>query len=162
MLLINIILFFGDVGFAKKCEKADSLITQCGTPGYVAPEIVTGDPYGLKADTWSLGVILYILLCGYPPFNAKNQKSLFKLIKRGLYQFHDSHWTHVSEGAKEMIAHLLLVDPEQRLSASDALRTKWMNESSETLRSLDLTPNLYELRKFNAKRKVKQAILAVS
>ena len=149
-------------GFAKKCENRDSLMTQCGTPGYVAPEIVTGSHYDLKVDNWSLGVIMYIILCGYPPFNAKNQKSLFKLIKRGLYEFHDQHWSHISDEAKEFISKLLLVDPSKRLSATDALGTKWMNQNAATLRGVDLTSNLGELRKFNAKRKVKQAILAVS
>ena len=123
---------------------------------------MNGNRYNVKVDNWSLGVIMYILLCGYPPFNAKNQKSLFKLIKRGLYEFHDQHWSGVSNEAKEFISNLLLVDPSKRSSATDALKSKWMNQSSANLRGIDLTSNLVELRKFNAKRKVKQAILAVS
>ncbi len=107
-------------------------------------------------------MIVYILLCGYPPFNAKNQKSLFRLIKRGLYEFHDEHWSKISNEAKDFVSHLLLVDPVKRLSANGALETNWMRQDSEALRNFDLTPNLDEFRKFNAKRKVKQAVLAVS
>ena len=75
-------------GFAKKVTSEECLLTQCGTPGYVAPEILRGVPYGQKADMWSLGVIAYILIGGYPPFIEQNQSKLFRKIKRGSYEFH--------------------------------------------------------------------------
>jgi calcium/calmodulin-dependent protein kinase I len=78
-----------DFGFAKRCPKSNCLTTQCGTPGYVAPEILEGTPYDMKADMWSLGVIVYILLGGYPPFIEQNQRELFRKIRKGQYEFHE-------------------------------------------------------------------------
>jgi serine/threonine protein kinase len=78
-----------DFGFAKRCPKPNCLTTQCGTPGYVAPEILEGTPYDMKADMWSLGVIVYILLGGYPPFIEQNQRELFRKIRKGQYEFHE-------------------------------------------------------------------------
>ena len=78
-----------DFGFAKKCLRPQSLKTQCGTPGYVAPEILEGTPYDTQADLWSLGVIMYILLGGYPPFIEQNQRDLFRKIRKGQYEFHE-------------------------------------------------------------------------
>lgn len=99
-----------DFGFAKRVFIPNSLTTQCGTPGYVAPEILEGVPYDTKADMWSVGVILYILLGGYPPFIEKNQKDLFRKIRRGQYEFHEEYWGGVSQGAKDLISSLLTVD----------------------------------------------------
>ena len=78
-----------DFGFAKKCLRPQSLKMQCGTPGYVAPEILEGTPYDTQADLWSLGVIMYILLGGYPPFHERNQRDLFRKIRKGQYEFHE-------------------------------------------------------------------------
>ncbi len=135
-------------------------MTQCGTPGYVAPEIVKGIPYGTKVDMWSLGVILYILIAGYPPFNGKTQKDLFRMIRRGKYQFHEQFWGGVSDEAKDLVSHLLVVEPKSRYSATDALSSDWML-SDMVSKQTDLRGSLLAFRKFNAKRKVKQAVLAV-
>ena len=78
-----------DFGFAKKVYEKNSLTTQCGTPGYVAPEILEGTPYDERADMWSVGVILYILLGGYPPFIESTQRDLFRKIRKGEYEFHE-------------------------------------------------------------------------
>jgi calcium/calmodulin-dependent protein kinase I len=86
-------LKIADFGFAKKCMRPASLTTQCGTPGYVAPEILSGTPYDTKSDLWSLGVIVYILLGGYPPFIEQNQRDLFRKIRKGQYEFHEGSWT---------------------------------------------------------------------
>jgi len=80
-----------DFGFAKRVTSPNSLTTQCGTPGYVAPEILEGKPYDTQADMWSLGVIVYILLGGYPPFIEQNQRELFRKIRKAQYQFHDEY-----------------------------------------------------------------------
>lgn len=106
-----------DFGFAKKCPNPNSLKTQCGTPGYVAPEILEGQPYDTQADMWSLGVIVYILLGGYPPFIEQNQRDLFRKIRKGDYEFHEEYWGQVSEDAKTMISALLTVNPTKRLNA---------------------------------------------
>lgn len=138
------------------------MLTQCGTPGYVAPEILHGVPYGTKVDMWSLGVITYILLGGYPPFIEKHQKELFKKIKNGKFEFHKEYWESVSPQAKAFISRLLTVDPNKRISSSDALRTAWIQGGDEQLAGYDLGNNLTQFRKYNAKRKLRQAVLTVS
>ena len=85
-----------DFGFAKKVFEKNSLSTQCGTPGYVAPEILEGTPYDERADMWSVGVILYILLGGYPPFIESTQRDLFKKIRKGEYEFHEGNFLILS------------------------------------------------------------------
>lgn len=104
-----------DFGFAKKLDFAEGgLNTACGTPGYVAPEILQGKKYGKGVDIWSIGVITYILLCGYPPFHDDNHNALFRKIKRGKYQFDSPYWDGVSDEAKDIINLMLIVDPDQR------------------------------------------------
>ncbi len=102
-----------DFGFAKKDFNAD-LTTACGTPGYVAPEILKGEPYGKAVDIWSIGVITFILLCGYPPFHDENQKRLFTAIKLGAYKFDSPYWDDVSADAKDFISKMLVVNPTDR------------------------------------------------
>jgi calcium/calmodulin-dependent protein kinase I len=150
-----------DFGFAKKVSSSKCLLTQCGTPGYVAPEILHGVPYGTKADLWSLGVITYILLGGYPPFIEQNQRELFKKIKRGQYEFHVEYWGQISKEAKDLIAGMLTVDPDKRISASRALQDPWITGSDEMLAGNDLGANLDQFRRYNAKRKVRQAVLTL-
>jgi len=150
-----------DFGFAKKVLTPNSLTTQCGTPGYVAPEILEGVAYDTKSDMWSLGVIVYILLGGYPPFIEQNQRELFRKIRKGQYEFHEEYWGSVSDDAKDLISCLLTVQPAKRLSADGALRHKWMTQDGDVLAAQDLGTNLSELKKYNAKRKFKAAVTAV-
>jgi calcium/calmodulin-dependent protein kinase (CaM kinase) II/calcium/calmodulin-dependent protein kinase I len=150
-----------DFGFAKKVFTPNSLTTQCGTPGYVAPEILEGVPYDTKSDMWSLGVIIYILLGGYPPFIEQNQRELFRKIRKGQYEFHDEYWSAVSADAKDLISSLLTVDPNKRLSAEEAKKHKWMVKDGDVLAAQNLDTNLSELKKYNAKRKFKAAVNAV-
>lgn len=147
-----------DFGFAKRALTENCLTTQCGTPGYVAPEILEGSRYGTKADMWSLGVIMYILLGGYPPFIDQNQRDLFRKIRKGQYEFHPEYWGQVSKEAKKLISSLLTVDPRKRLSAEEALKSPWIMGSDEMLAGKDLGTNLKELQKFNGKRKFKAAV----
>lgn len=150
-----------DFGFAKKCLAPKSLVTQCGTPGYVAPEILEGVPYDMQADMWSLGVIVYILLGGYPPFIEKNQRELFRKIRKGQYEFHAEYWGQVSKPAKDLIRSLLTVDPSKRYSSKDALRDAWINAGASDLQQIDLGTNLEKFKAFNAKRKFKAAVTSV-
>lgn len=151
-----------DFGFAKKAVTPCSLTTQCGTPGYVAPEILEGVPYDTKADMWSLGVIMYILLGGYPPFIESNQKELFRKIRKGQYEFHEEYWSPVSNEAKDLISSLLTVDPSKRLSADAAMNNPWIRSIDEKLlEDKDLGKNLSALRAFNAKRKFRSTVQTV-
>lgn len=150
-----------DFGFAKKAPNDACLRTQCGTPGYVAPEILEGVPYGVKADMWSLGVIVYILLGGYPPFVEQNQRELFRKIRKGQFEFHEEYWGCVSTEAKGLISALLTVKATQRLSADGTLVNSWVTEGDDVLGGKDLGKNLIELRKFNGKRKFRAAIHAL-
>merc|ERR1711972_881632 len=94
-----------DFGLAGDLKNGP-LSTPCGTAHYVAPEVLASKPYDCKADMWSLGVIIYMLLCGFPPFfDAQgNQKRLYKLIKLGKYRFPSPYWDYVSENAKDLCA----------------------------------------------------------
>lgn len=150
-----------DFGFAKKCLEPASLTTQCGTPGYVAPEILEGTPYDTKVDMWSMGVIVYILLGGYPPFIEQNQRDLFRKIRKGQYEFHEEYWGQVSKEAKQLISALLTVSSSKRLSADNALKHTWITQSDEVLESQDLGVNLDQFKKFNAKRKFKAAVKTI-
>jgi len=150
-----------DFGFAKKVLTPNSLTTQCGTPGYVAPEILEGLPYDTKADMWSIGVILYILLGGYPPFIEKNQRVLFRRIRNADYQFHEEYWGTISSDAKGLICLLLTKDPAKRITASEALENKWICEEDVNLGSSNLGKNLDRLKAFNAERKFKAGVKAI-
>ena len=116
-----------DFGFAVKVSGMSSLTTQCGTPGYVAPEILMAQKYGKPVDMWSIGVITYILLGGYPPFHDDNQRNLFKKIKKADFEFHPENWSSVSEEAKDLIKRLLTLNPEQRLTVDEALHHSWVH-----------------------------------
>ena len=157
-------LKIADFGFAKRLGAGgeESLTTQCGTPGYVAPEILEGVPYGTQSDMWSIGVIIYILLGGYPPFIEQDQKKLFYRIRKGNYEFHDEYWGSVSKDAKSLISSMLTVDPKKRITAKDALGNSWINGSDAKLAAMDLGKNLEEFKKFNAKRKFKAAVKGVT
>ena len=151
-----------DFGFAKRVKGNLSLSTQCGTPGYVAPEILKGDKYGLAVDMWSIGVITYILLGGYPPFHDENQTQLYKKIKSGDFVFHPEYWDVVSKEAKDLITRMLTVDHEKRMTAKDALNHPWIHDMSDgELQSHDLHGTIDEIKKFNARRKLKGTIKAV-
>lgn len=150
-----------DFGFAKKVKSPNSLTTQCGTPGYVAPEILEGKPYDTQADMWSLGVIVYILLGGYPPFIEQNQRELFRKIRKGQYEFHEEYWGQVSDDAKNLISKLLTVSPSQRYDAKGTLENSWIGADDKKLLGQDLKVNLEQFKKFNAKRKFKAAVKTV-
>jgi len=150
-----------DFGFAKRVTSEECLITQCGTPGYVAPEVLSHLQYGTKADVWSLGVIAYILIGGYPPFMEQNQKVLFRKIKRGDYEFHTEYWGQTSQDVQNFIRSLLTVDPRQRLTCKQALEHTWVMQDDDLLKTNDLGNNLEKLKRFNAIRKLRQAILTL-
>ena len=101
-------------------------MTDCGSPWYVAPEILTGRPYDASVDMWSIGVITYILLSGYPPFHHENQAILFRKIKECQYRFDAPYWDNVSAEAKDLIRRLLVLQPLRRLTVEQVLSHPWI------------------------------------
>lgn len=85
-----------------------------------------GHKYGPKVDLWSAGVVLFILLAGYPPFHDNSETAMFQKIRRGDFNFNDPAWDDVSEDAKDLIRNLIVVDPNKRLSAAEALQHRWI------------------------------------
>ena len=138
-------------------QAIDMMTTMCGTPGYVAPEILSNTSYDSSVDIWSAGVILYILLCGYPPFYDDNNSALFRQIKAGAYDFPAEEWDMVSSEAKDLVEKLLVVDPAKRLDVEGVLQHPWM--TSEDLGNVVLGKALEQMKKFNAKRKFKAGIV---
>jgi len=138
-----------DFGFAKHVLVPDSLKTVCGTPDYVAPEIISKKNYGLKADIWSIGVISFILLGGYPPFYDDNQQALFSKIKKGKFEYEPTYWAHISKQAKDCINSMLVVNPDSRSSAQELLNHPFLHIEASELESHDLMVNLEQFRKFN-------------
>jgi len=114
-----------DFGLSKKFGD-EQLVTSVGSPGYVAPEVLTAEIYDKSVDMWSVGVILYILLCGFPPFFADTSTELFKKIIDVKYDFDDPAWEEVSEEPKEIIKKLLVKDPSQRLTARQLSEHPWV------------------------------------
>uniref|UniRef100_A0A3B5A9J9 Serine/threonine-protein kinase DCLK2 n=1 Tax=Stegastes partitus TaxID=144197 RepID=A0A3B5A9J9_9TELE len=121
-------LKLGDFGLATVVN--GPLYTVCGTPTYVAPEIVAESGYGLKVDIWAAGVITYILLCGFPPFrgSGEDQEALFEQILKGQLDFPAPFWDNVSERAKGLITGMLQVEAEQRYTAVKVLDHPWVND----------------------------------
>lgn len=119
-------LKLGDFGLA--CEVTEPLLTVCGTPTYVAPEILMERGYGLKIDVWAAGIILYILLCGFPPFAAPDneQEPLFDAILSGIYEFPEPYWNGIGDGVRDLIINMLQSDPELRFSSEDILDHFWV------------------------------------
>ena len=123
---------------ARKAPNEDSLLTLCGSPYYIAPEILLRQRYGIKADMWSIGVIIFILLGGYPPFASEDRSTQNQMIIGCKYEFLDEYWVSVSAEAKALITSLLVNDPRKRLSAMDALRQPWFRTESYLLRKNSL------------------------
>eukprot|EP00051_Salpingoeca_urceolata_P019409 m.283421 g.283421 ORF g.283421 m.283421 type:complete len:200 (-) comp19414_c0_seq9:107-706(-) len=154
-------LKLADFGLATQCKGDHSLDTMCGSPSYVAPEIIRGDMYGKPVDMWSFGVVMFTLLGGFPPFYHENERTLFLLIKAGHYEFDPLFWGEVSESAKSLIARLLVVDPSRRMTARQAIEHEWLQEAPAELEAHNLASNLVELRRFLSRRKLRGAVHGV-
>jgi serine/threonine protein kinase len=113
----------------------------------VAPEVLKNIPYDQSVDMWSVGVIIYVLLCGYPPFANDNQSQLFQSIRMAEWKFVDKDWTGISEDAKDLIRKLLTIDPARRLTAKEALGSKWLVQDDATLSDHDLSHSAELMKK---------------
>jgi len=147
-----------DFGLARIVSGKDMMKTACGTPGYVAPEILKNQGYSSGAvDVWSAGVILYILLCGFPPFYEEELPALFEQILHARYDFPSPWWDNISKEAKELIGKMLTIDPKKRITAEEVLKDPWITGAS----SNPLAGAQTALKKYNASRKLKKAALGV-
>lgn len=138
----NAVIKIADFGLSKiydpESQHDTSLQTMCGTPGYVAPEVLKKKGYGVGVDMWSTGVILYILLCGFPPFYEENRDKLFRKIMKADYNFPSPHWDSISTDAKHMVASMLDVNPASRPSITEALKHKWMQTDKKIIDKHDI------------------------
>ncbi|XP_069171845.1 calcium/calmodulin-dependent protein kinase type II delta chain isoform X16 [Procambarus clarkii] len=130
-----------------------------GTPGYLSPEVLKKEPYGKPVDIWACGVILYILLVGYPPFWDEDQHRLYAQIKAGAYDYPSPEWDTVTPEAKNLINSMLTVNPAKRITAAEALKHPWICQRERVASVVHRQETVDCLRKFNARRKLKGAIL---
>jgi len=161
----NAPLLLADFGLSKIIDnQINVLMTTCGTPGYMAPEVIARTGHGKPVDMWSIGVLTYFLLCGYTPFDGQRMDEEVKNILAGNYKFEPvQYWFAVSETARDFIRKLLVVNPSLRMTAKQALQHPWLQPSQMDVRSVDPPQNLMPIIKSNidAKRKWKKAMETV-
>uniref|UniRef100_A0A8C7ZQN0 calcium/calmodulin-dependent protein kinase n=1 Tax=Oryzias sinensis TaxID=183150 RepID=A0A8C7ZQN0_9TELE len=126
-----------------------------GTPGYLSPEVLRKEAYGKPVDIWACGVILYILLVGYPPFWDEDQHKLYQQIKAGAYDFPSPEWDTVTPEAKNLINQMLTINPTKRITAQEALKHPWVCQRSTVASMMHRQETVECLKKFNARRKLK-------
>uniref|UniRef100_A0A8C8FM44 calcium/calmodulin-dependent protein kinase n=1 Tax=Oncorhynchus tshawytscha TaxID=74940 RepID=A0A8C8FM44_ONCTS len=149
-----------DFGLAIEVEgEQQAWFGFAGTPGYLSPEVLRKDPYGKAVDLWACGVILYILLVGYPPFWDEDQHRLYQQIKAGAYDFPSPEWDTVTPEAKDLINKMLTINPAKRITASEVLKHPWISHRSTVASCMHRQETVECLKKFNARRKLKGAIL---
>ncbi|XP_017877728.1 calcium/calmodulin-dependent protein kinase type II alpha chain isoform X20 [Ceratina calcarata] len=149
-----------DFGLAIEVQgDAQAWFGFAGTPGYLSPEVLRKEPYGKPVDIWACGVILYILLVGYPPFWDEDQHKLYAQIKAGSYDYPSPEWDTVTPEAKNLINQMLTVNPSKRITASDALKHPWICQRERVASVVHRQETVDCLKKFNARRKLKGAIL---
>jgi len=140
-----------DFGLSKIFAGGQQLETSCGTPDYAAPEVLTGEhAYDKSVDLWSVGVITYVLLCGYPPFYATSQPALFEKIIKANYDFPPAEWDYISDKAKDFIRSLLVLNPQKRLTAEECLLHPFLAGGGAGTQPLNIDQSMAE---YNARRK---------
>jgi len=145
-----------DFGTSKKFTAGTKMNQKFGTAYYIAPEVLNKD-YDERCDVWSCGVILYILLCGYPPFGGANDREILNKVKIGKYRFDEDDWGKISYDAKNLIRKMLTFNPADRISAREALNDKWIQNNTSSIPINQKT--LKNLADFSSRNKLKQAIL---
>jgi calcium/calmodulin-dependent protein kinase I len=153
-------IMISDFGLSKT-EDSGTMATACGTPGYVAPEVLAQKPYGKEVDVWSIGVIAYILLCGYPPFYDENDSELFRQILRAEYEFDSPYWDEISDSAKDFIGHLMCKDTSQRFGCKEALQHPWIGGNTALEKDIHASVSA-QMKKTLAKARWKQAYNATA
>ena len=155
-----------DFGLSKimGSGKLQRMKTRAGTPYYISPEVLAGS-YDISCDMWSAGCMLYILLCGYPPFYGDDNTEILQMVAKGVFDFDGEEWDDISADAKDLIKKLI-VSPEKRLTAPEALKHKWLRAHTgkkvadkATLKKL----NVANMKKFQKSEKLKQvALMAIA
>ncbi|TRY82667.1 hypothetical protein DNTS_032600 [Danionella cerebrum] len=159
-LSIDAPLKIADFGLSKIIDEQVTMKTVCGTPGYCAPEILRGNAYGPEVDMWSVGVILYILLCGFEPFfDPRGDQYMYSRILNCDYEFVSPWWDEVGLNAKDLVSKLIVLDPHKRLTVKQALEHHWVLGKAARFSHMDTTQK--KLQEFNARRKLKAAMKAV-
>ncbi|XP_062517007.1 calcium/calmodulin-dependent protein kinase type IV-like [Corticium candelabrum] len=150
-----------DFGLSKVMSSEVTMQTVCGTPGYVAPEVLLGKDYGLPVDIWSVGVVAYIMLCGFEPFYSdRGDTAIYARILKCDYEFLSPYWDDVSLNAKDLISKLIVLDPRKRLTAKEALNHPWVQ--GRAAKSDHMAEALRYLKEYTmARRKLKGGIYAV-
>ena len=142
-----------DFGLARLLEEETLASTTCGTPGYVAPEVLMQKPYGKACDYWSIGVVAFILLSGTPPFYEEDNYALFEQIKSCKYDFEVETWENVSAEAKDFVAKILVPDPKVRMDATQMMEHPWMKKEISNAKNSAVMKN--KLEKYMTIRKEK-------
>jgi len=150
-----------DFGLACKYSQDQVLSTKAGTPYYVAPQVLAGK-YDFSSDLWSLGVIMYVVLCGYPPFYGENDADVLAKVRLGNFSFNAADWKNVSEDAKNLIRNLLKMNPRDRYTAEQALNHIWVRNKAPKAQGGQLQTSLVDnLKGFRSQNKLKKAALHV-
>lgn len=153
-------LKIADFGLSKILTNNATMQTVCGTPGYCAPEVLRGEEYEPAIDMWAVGVITYILLCGFEPFyDDRGDQAMFQRILKCDYEFMSPWWDEVSVNAKDLVSKLIVKDPKKRLTAKQALQHPWVQGKGANFKHMGQTHE--KLKEFNAKRKLKAGMLGV-
>jgi len=150
-----------DFGLACKFTSNQVLTTKAGTPYYVAPQVLAGK-YDQSSDLWSLGVIMYVVLCGYPPFYGETDADVLAKVRLGNFSFNASDWKNVSEDAKNLIRLLLKMNPRDRYTAEQALNHVWVRNKAPKGNQASLSGSMMDnLKGFRSQNRLKKAALHV-
>jgi len=150
-----------DFGLSCKFEPGQVLTTKAGTPYYVAPQVLAGK-YDQLSDMWSVGVIMYVMLCGYPPFFGETDAEVLSKVRLGNFSFNAADWKNISEDAKNLIRMLLKMNPRDRYTAEQTLNHEWIKNKAPKAANVSLQSNFVDnLRGFRSQNKLKKAALHI-
>lgn len=148
-----------DWGGARYFSKNKKMTKISGTPYYIAPEVLN-ETYDEKCDVWSCGVILYILLCGYPPFNGDSDADIMKSVKKGQFDYPSEEWDTISKQAKDLVSNMLKFEPKSRASAMDCLAHPWFKKFDNVIDSKVTQNVIKNIKQFKSNRKLEQATIS--
>mmetsp|Transcript_7809 Transcript_7809/g.21329 ORF Transcript_7809/g.21329 Transcript_7809/m.21329 type:complete len:499 (-) Transcript_7809:50-1546(-) len=150
-----------DFGLSCRFEENQVLNTKAGTPYYVAPQVLAGK-YDQLSDCWSIGVIMYVMLCGYPPFFGETDAEVLSKVRLGNFSFNATDWKNISDDAKNLIRNLLKMNPRDRYTAEQALNHEWIKNKAPKAQNVSLQSNFVDnLRSFRSQNKLKKAALHI-